>query len=275
MVNNCCLDIEITKADIFDIRCNLYNFSGKEIFIKIPKIMKSFLRPFSLLVLFFTFSLNGFSQNCEFYFPLVENRGVQLQNFNPRDRLQSSQEIRVQRVETTGEKVTATMESRVFDQRGREQHQGSFQVSCTGNQMMIDVQSMLDPNLMEGFQGMEVQVEGSEIILPSGLAAGQSLPDAEMNMKVVTGGLTFADIHFTISNRKVESRESVEVPAGTFECYKLSYETFMETRTMGIPIRVSGRVIEYHAPGIGAVRTETYDSRDRLQGYTVLSKIFE
>lgn len=243
--------------------------------LKIPKKMQSLLKsPILLLLITTVFSLKGFSQNCEFYFPLVENRGVQLQNFNQRDRLQSTQEIRVRQVETDGESIIATMDSRFFDQRGREQHEGSFRVICTGNQMMVDVQSLLDPNMMEGFQGMEVQVEGNHIILPSGMQAGQSLPDAELQMKVTTGGVTFADIKFTISNRKVESREKVEVPAGSFDSYKLSYETFMETRTMGIPIRVSGRVVEYHAPGIGAVRTETYDSRDRLQGYTVVSEIF-
>ncbi len=236
--------------------------------------MKSFLTASLWLVIVLIFPVSGIAQNCDFYVPLAENRGMQLQSFNQRDRLQHSQEVRVQKVETDGNRIIATMQSTMFDQRGREQHKGSFQVICSGNQLMIDVQSLIDPSVMEGFQGMEVKMEGEDIVLPSSLAVGQTLPDAELTMEVTTGGLTFANIHFTISDRKVESRETIEVPAGEFDCYKVSYATRMETRTMGIPIRASGRVVEYHAPGIGAVRTETYDSRDRLQGYTVISEIY-
>lgn len=236
--------------------------------------MKSLLRSGILLTIGLVFSLSGNAQNCDFYVPLVENRGMQLQSFNQRDRLQHTQEVRVQKVETDGNRLIATMQSTLFDQRGREQHQGSFQVICSGNQLMIDVQSLLDPNVLEGFQGMEVQMEGNEIVLPSNLAVGQTLPDAELTMEVITGGVTFATVRFTISERKVEARETIQVPAGEFDSYKVSYATHMETRTMGIPIRASGRVVEYHAPGIGAVRTETYDSRDRLQGYTVISEIY-
>jgi hypothetical protein len=236
--------------------------------------MKSLLKISLLLIIAIISPLPGSAQNCDFYVPLAEDRGMQLQSFNQRDRLQHTQEVRVQKVETDGDRVIATMQSTMFDQRGREQHQGSFQVICSGNQLMIDVQSLLDPNVMEGFQGMEVQMEGNDIVLPSSLAVGQTLPDAELTMEVTSGGLTFANVHFTISERKVESRETIQVPAGEFDCYKLSYATHMETRTMGIPIRASGRVVEYHAPGIGAVRTETYDSRDRMQGYTVISEIY-
>lgn len=236
--------------------------------------MKSLLKTSLVLIIAWIFPLSGIAQNCDFYVPLLENRGMQLQSFNQRDRLQHSQEVRVQKVETDGNRIIATMQSTMFDQRGREQHKGSFQVICSGNQLMIDVQSLIDPSVMEGFQGMEVKMEGEDIVLPSTLAVGQTLPDAELTMEVTTGGLTFANIHFTISDRKVESRETIEVPAGKFDCYKVSYTTRMETRTMGIPIRASGRVVEYHAPGIGAVRTETYDSRDRLQGYTLISEIY-
>lgn len=237
--------------------------------------MKFFNTKHLLPALFLLFSsMAGSAQNCGLYIPLVENRGLQLQSYNHRDRLQSTQEVRVQGVETDGNSIIATMHTRAFDQRDREIHQGSFRVICSGTRLMIDVQSMLDPNMMEGFQGMEVNVESSEVILPSNVSVGQSLPDAELNMEVTTGGVTFADIQYSITGRKVESQETVTVPAGDFECYKISYNTRMETRTMGIPIRTSGKVVEYHAPGIGVVRSENYDSRDRLQGYTVLSEIF-
>ncbi len=184
--------------------------------------MKYFKVKHLLPALFILFtSMAGSAQNCGLYIPLVEDRGLQLQSYNHRDRLQSTQEVRVQDVETDGNSTIATMHTRAFDQRDREIHQGSFRVICSGTRLMIDVQSLLDPSMMEGFQGMEVSMESSEIILPSNVSVGQSLPDAELNMEVTTGGVAFAVVQYAISDRKVESHEVVSVPAGDFECYKI------------------------------------------------------
>jgi hypothetical protein len=222
------------------------------------------------MILFMPALLAG---NCGYYLPLVEGRGIQLQHFNQRDRLQSTQEVTVQKVDRQGDRLVATMHTRMLDQRDREMHQATFTVICDGNQLLLDVQSLLDPGVMEGFKGMEVRIDSDHMVMPNSLSAGQDLPDAALSMKVLAGGVEFADVSLSISGRTVEGREQISVPAGTFESYRVSYHTHMETRAMGIPVRMSGKTIEFHAPGVGAVRTETYDERERLQGYTVLSKI--
>ena len=227
---------------------------------------------FSLIFLITTALTNA--QDCGFYIPLEVGKGMQFQNFNNRDRLQSSQDVIVKSIERKDGMLTAVMNTTAYDQRNREQHQAAFNVSCSGNELSIDLQSVLDPNMLAGFKGMEIQMESSGMIIPTNLSAGQSLPDAQLNMKVLTGNVTFSDITLSISNRKVESRETIEVPAGTFDCFKVSYDLEIVTRTMGIPITARSKTIEYHAAGQGVVRSENYDSRDRMQGYTVLSKVY-
>lgn len=229
----------------------------------------------SILFLLFTgLSIATMANDCDFYIPFKVNNGIEYQSFNHRDRLQGSQKVTVLKVEENAGEMIATMQSESFDQRNRELFQSEFMVKCKGNQIMIDIQSLLDPNMMQGFQGMEMEIESSDIILPGKLTVGQTLPEAEMKMKVFTSGMAISDITLSMANRTVDGMESITVPAGTFECYKISYDLLTETRSMGIPMRIKAKVIEYHAPNQGVVRTENYDDRDRLQGYTVLSKVF-
>jgi hypothetical protein len=236
--------------------------------------MKHLFKHTCLILCLSSFLSQVSANDCNFYIPLVENSGMEFQNFNHRNRLQGSQKVTVKKVEQTGSQVIATMNNSIFDDRNREIHQSDYQIKCDGNHMMIDIKSLIDPNMLAGFKNMEIQMETDDILIPNRLSVGQTLPDSRMMMKVKTGNVTFADITLEMVNRTVTSKESITVPAGTFDCFKITYELLTVTSTMGIPLRVNARVVEYHSPNKGPVRSETYDSRDRLQGYTVLSNVF-
>jgi hypothetical protein len=214
------------------------------------------------------------AQDCELYLPLVENTGVQYQNFNRRDKLEGTQDIMIKKISSTANETEALISAKYYDNRERFQHEGEYTIICKGNELIIDMQSMMDPNMMEGYKDMEVIMKSNNLSLPSKLNVGDQLPDANMDMQVSSSGMTISDIKLIIRNRKVEGIENITTPAGTYECFKISYENFMETRTMGIPIKMTTKAVEYYAPGVGNVRSEYYDSKDRLQSYTVLSKIY-
>lgn len=236
--------------------------------------MKINFRTFILITCLSFWLIPVSANDCNFYIPLVENSGMEFQNFNHRDRLQGRQKVTVEKVEQSGGQTIATMNAIIFDQRDRELHQSDYLVKCHDNQMLIDIKSLLDPNMLSGFADMDIQMETNDIIIPGNLSVGQSLPDSEMTLKVKTGNVTFADIKLQMVNRTVESRKNITVPAGTFECYKVTYDLLTVTSTMGVPMRANAKVVEYHAPNHGPVRSETYNDRNRLQGYTVLSKVF-
>ncbi len=236
--------------------------------------MKSFQ---TILALFFLLILNPaglHSQQCDYFIPLRENTGMEFQTFNMRDRLQGSQEMTVTRVESDGEEVTAIIRTKIFDRRNNMEHEGEYSVTCSGNQMSIDIESMMDPTMMEEFQKMDLTIEGQDLIIPAQLSEGQTLPDAAMTMTVSNAGMTLMEMNMKITNRKVEGREQITVPAGEYDCYKISYETHTESRAAGMPFSNTIKTIEYHAPNVGVVRTEMFDQKGRPQGYTVLSKVF-
>ncbi len=71
-----------------------------------------------------------------------------------------------------------------------------------------------------------------------------------------------------ITERKVEGRESVTTPAGTFNCYKISYNTHSKMMIA----KMNFKTVEFLSEKCGAVRTETYKSNGNLVGYTVITK---
>ena len=71
-----------------------------------------------------------------------------------------------------------------------------------------------------------------------------------------------------IINRKVVGNETVTVPAGTFECYKITYD--METKMM---MKINSSVSEYINMGAGIIKTETHDSKGKILGTTILTEL--
>jgi hypothetical protein len=71
-----------------------------------------------------------------------------------------------------------------------------------------------------------------------------------------------------VYNRKVEAIEKVTTEAGTFECYKISYDVFVDGM-----IDFNSKGIEWIARDVGAVRSETYNKNGKLTGYTELIKL--
>jgi len=71
-----------------------------------------------------------------------------------------------------------------------------------------------------------------------------------------------------ISNRKVEAVESLTTPAGTFECYKISYD--VATKMM---VNVKSKGVEWYTAGIGMIKSETYSSDGKLLGSNILTSL--
>jgi hypothetical protein len=101
---------------------------------------------------------------------------------------------------------------------------------------------------------------------PSNMQAGQVLKDARITMTAKTQGITVMNMNVYITNRKVEAIEDVTTPAGTFSCYKLTSD--VETKMM---MKVSVKNVEWYSMNVGVVKSESYNNKGKLTGYTLLT----
>ena len=91
---------------------------------------------------------------------------------------------------------------------------------------------------------------------PPQLSVGEHLKDGKFHNDRNNGqGVQLVDMNLT--ERKVEGKESITTPAGTWDCFKITYKSKITVKTMGIgmPFNIEGT--EWFAPRFGIVKTES------------------
>jgi hypothetical protein len=113
-----------------------------------------------------------------------------------------------------------------------------------------------------------MKLEGGSLELPSSMKAGDLLKNGDMKISFSNNGMNVMSITIVVTNRKVEAIETVTTPAGTYECYKITYD--LATKMM---INVKTKAAEWYAKGVGLVKSETYSLDGKLMGSSVLNSI--
>ncbi len=207
------------------------------------------------------------AQDCSYY-SLSEGMVAAYQNQDAKGKVTSTNRSTCLNVSKVGNATIYQMKSDYTDAKNKNQTSREYKMRCEGGEFYVDMQSMLDPKSMEAFKGIEVSVDSKDLIFPSGLAAGQVLPDASITISAASGGVSLLNLVINITNRQVVGTETVTVPAGTFECVKITYD--VETKMM---FKIYATVTEYVNMGVGNVKTETFDKKGNLSGTTLLVEL--
>ena len=126
-------------------------------------------------------------------------------------------------------------------------------------------------------------MQGDAVVFPIDLTDGQVLPEASYNFKVDAQGQQMKTT-VSIKDRKVEGRESITTPAGTFNCYKITANLDAEIDFPGMDEKTKQvlksmkssmpkqRVAMYFDPNVSIVRVEMF-SNDKLQNRSEIISI--
>ena len=173
----------------------------------------------------------------------------------------------------TGTSTSAAFNSEVFNEKGKSISKSSGKYKCTGGILLVDAKVALPSDQSSLYQDAEVKAEDSFIEYPASMSSGQALKDASFKMDMIKNGSTFSTVNFEESERKVIGKESITTPAGTWECWKITFNAFMKVTMTGIGIPVRMQVTEWFAPGFGIVKTETANKNGKLMGSTMITKV--
>ncbi len=220
---------------------------------------------FITLCLILMVSPYAISQNCSKYYLLEEDATFQYTMYGKKGKSDGTIDYKVSDVNSDGSVTHAKMNMKIKDKKGKELTESSYNFSCSGDKVQIDFESLLNSDMMAQFQDMEVEVTGTDIELPNDLSVGQELPDASVTMQV-GAGVTNINMTVNMVNRKVEKKEELTTPAGTFECYVIYSDN--KTKMMmerNFPSRM------WLTEGIGMVKTENYNQGGKVLSSTVLT----
>jgi hypothetical protein len=219
------------------------------------------MKTITFICAFFCFTSAVISQDCSKYFPMDEGTKFQITVYDKKDKVSGIMDYVVKEVNGN----TATMFYEMHDEKGQLLTSSEYGVTCTDDGVKIDFSSMMSPELMGQYKDMEVEMSGTDLLYPNNISTGQSLPDADVQMTVKMPPLNM-NMNVNFLNRKVEGNESVTTPAGTFDCYLITYDS--ESK-MGFKMTNSNKL--WLSEGYGMIKSETYNKKGNLIAKSVLT----
>ncbi len=206
------------------------------------------------------------AQGCEAFFPQSEGTELTYVNYDKKDKVTGSSTMSIKEKKQTTAGMSVVFASKFKDDKGEKLYYSEVKVECVDGVLLFDAGKFLDPATMSTYETMEVEVTGDNLELPLNGAVGTTLGDGGVTAVVRSGGSKIVTISVAISNRKIEARETIETPAGSFECIKYTYDALTK---IGF-VKVNMSAVEWYSPNYGTVRSESYNKNGKLMGYTLL-----
>lgn len=210
----------------------------------------------------------AFTQDCGGYFNFKKGMKVEMTSYDKKDKPTLSTKFEVIDYKPIDGGVSLAFAHEAYDAKGKLVSKSESVGKCIGGDYYTDIRN-INSDVMPKSPDMKLTVTGDQMIYPRDMKVGDELKNASINVKTgFEGGMTIMNMNANITNRKVEAYETVETPAGKFDCAKITYTMnmkFMGNRTL--------KCIEYLAKGVGMVKTEQFDEKGNRQTYMVVTKI--
>jgi hypothetical protein len=221
----------------------------------------------SSFFLVFSFQIT-FAQNpCEGFFPTKEGTIFEYSSYDKDGELTTIATHEVSFFDDFDGELKGEYTSSIVDFEGEELSATGYEVACKDGKLHVPYTVMLAPGMMEKYVTMDLEIGGEGVLMPASLEKGQSLEDGFTEVKVSTGDVKLITMTFEPYDRKVVGLETVETPAGKFECYKVTYDLAMK-----VLITRNLKVTDWYAKDIGLVKQKVTNKKGKPQGSMLLTR---
>jgi hypothetical protein len=206
------------------------------------------------------------------FFPTKEGTVLVYKSFDKKDKLTNTLRYTIKHVTMSGSNMDITYLCESTDPNDKPVFKDEITIHQKGDILYMDMSNFINKAAFkkEGEIPADLQITGNNMEVPMNPKVGVLLPDANVEMALKIGFINMK-MSALITNRKVESIESVTVKAGTFEAYKFTSD--VKSSAMGFQINSSS--IAWYVKGIGMVKTESYDKKGNLQSHMELIELIE
>jgi DUF3108-like len=228
------------------------------------------MKLFKIILIFFLTIHLGYSQNdCKPYVPTTKGATWEITNYTAKGKATGKIAYELIDKVENGNNITFKIKTVTFDKKGEEVYSNIFEAKCIDGKFDFDMAFKMDGGALQAYENMDVEVDASKFEIPNmDSTPGTTLDDGSLEIKVGSGGMSMFKMTVLVTDRKVEAKEDITTPAGTFNCIVLSQK--VSTKMM---IKVKGASKEWYAENIGLVRSESYNKKGKLMGYSVLTKL--
>jgi len=218
----------------------------------------------------------AFAGPCEDYALFEPSTSTTLTYFDRKGRVASNVITENREVRPDG---SALLHARTTDKRGKEVVSVDYEMQCDDSgAVSVDMKAFLPPELFSAYAGQhDIAIESTALSFPDSMTAGQALPDAHLTANLTGSGggpspLGDIKIRVDLHDRRVVGQESVTVPAGTFDAWKITSKSTIVTH-MVMKISVATSATDWYVPGLGIVRSETVRNNGKSAGHAELTAL--
>jgi len=224
----------------------------------------------AFLIIIFVSSAS-IAQDCKYFYPTKVGATLEYTTYNHRGKEDSKQIHKVLEQKQKNGATVLVIEATKTDKKNEKAVKTTFEVSCDeGNfyTLMDDFTSAFNYKQYQDQPDMAVEISSDGLFYPSDLAIGQSLPDGSVQIDIMSDGVNMFGTTVTVKNRKVESADTLNTPAGTFICLKVSADVVTQSFAT-----IETKTIQWLSEGVGVVKSENYNKEGTLASYRLLTKI--
>ena len=221
------------------------------------------LKIYLTIVLVLTFIGAKSQNNCSTYYPFKKGVEVEITNYDKKGKNSGVVSHLVKDVKGD----VAVFVTNMKDEKGNHISEIEYNVECINDGISVDFKSLISGDILKQYKDMEINMTGTNLSIPNKLSTGQKLPNAKVNMEIIISPIKMKS-SIDIIDRMVEGKETITTPAGTFDCIVITNKTEMK---MGIKTSMTSK--QWLSAGIGMVKTENFNKKGKLIGYSVLTNL--
>jgi hypothetical protein len=128
-------------------------------------------------------------------------------------------------------------------------------------------------NLAQATAAMQKTGGHQELVFPVKAEMDETLPEATLTRGWMNGHEKWGEVVIRVFNRKVESVEKITVPAGEFECIKISSEYLYDLDLSGNKLPLPQKLNEWFHPELGMIQSELINQEGKRQNLVQLISV--
>jgi len=217
------------------------------------------MKKIALIIALFLITFKLFSQDCSQYIFMKKNRIIESTCYDEKGNILRKVTSTVADVTTTSGTTTATVVSEFLDKSGKPNGKRTIYYKCNGGKFMMDIEPV---NQQKGDANVKLNVGSMEY--PSGMKVGDHLNDVNSEMEKKIGGSTMV-VNSQITDRTVVGKENITTPAGSWNCFKITYKTTVTMKGNKMPPQAIEST-EWFAPNFGIIKFQLIGMTTEITG---------
>ncbi|WP_211999758.1 hypothetical protein [Chitinophaga sp. HK235] len=200
---------------------------------------------------------SSWAQDCAGYYYLLNNAEVEMTVYDAKGTASGKTIYKVSNVHKEATGTVSDFTATIYDKSNRMLTTSEGRFKCSGDGVAVDMKVGMPSMSQLKDLKMEAKTTNAFLDYPASMHIGQELKGGAFEMAGNVSGMDVS-VNYAITNRKVAGKEKITTPAGSWDCYKISYDLAFKMQMMGTGVPMKLNAVEWFAPGFGVVKTLSY-----------------